>query len=501
MIVKGSVFVTILLSFQVTLFSYIGSYSRVIPDMPTELDSIYLETCNQISTETLIDSGITVSGNDIYLHYSAVEPSTAPYLIVRKQGIGKLPKGSYRLITTGYFIRNWSTTKDTTRISHDTVYFEVYPDTSTPSRIISYMFFADYPYVNETFPRRSFYCWNGDTLSIGMAFYAGGTGLKFFPMLRISSDTVVLDLIDTSVNQATMMCGYLTVTSLSPVSRSIRQVKIGEGSWGRAGKYLDPDFHHFTADTAAPGIGLSFRKPGRPEYVLYPNDTMYMAFPILSPFLDTLNILGFQPNPSYKPTGTNRIFLHDIHHGNTLIENWETYDKNDWHYVSVQESDRISFDTVSNSTNGDHWIRVTYSNENDEPVKGYYYKTFDQPRVSSLAQPFVGIYGAIKPGSGISPVVQQPSPAGGTRAAPVVEYTGAHITVRFSSGNPAKATVTDIRGRLVRVLDGKTLHKTGKGTVTVWDRRDFQGNPVPKGVYLIHADNLSGRNCAIITVR
>jgi hypothetical protein len=489
------------LSFPAMLYPALQSYSRVLPDMPTERDSIYIETCNQVEYGTLIDSTVIVSGNDIFICYSASEPSAAPHLIVRNHSIGKLSQGSYRLITIGYFIRNWSTAKDTTGISRDTVYFEVYPDTFTPSRIVSYKFFSDYPFVSEKYPRRSYFYWNGDTLSVGMAFYEGATYLKFFPMVRVSSDTVLLEIIDTSVVQATAMCGYLTVISLSPIPRSIRHVKISIGSWGRAGKYLDPDFHHFTADTAAPGIGLSFKKPGRPEYILYPNDTIYMAIPILSPFLDTLNILGFQPNPSYKPTGTNRIFLHDIHHGNTLIENWETYDKNDWQYVQVQESDRIIFDTVSNSTNGDHWIRMTYSNENDDPVKGYYYKTLDQPLVSSLAQPFVGIYCAIKPDSAVSPVVRQPAPAGKTRAAPMIGYSGAHITVRYASSHVLQAMVTDLRGRLIRVLGEKDMQRSGNGTLAVWDKRDDDGRPVPWGIYIIRPAGSLGSGCAVRVVK
>jgi hypothetical protein len=491
------------------LYPSIKCNSRVLPDIPTERDSVCIETCIYNWSGSLIDSSLTITGNDILITYTATGPSVEPHLVVRKNHIGLLPGGAYRLITTGYFLKKGSGTMDTTNRSRDTVSFEVLPAAANPPRVVGYTLFIGYQYVDDFHPRRSYFYWNGDTLTIGMAFYYGLFADKFFTGIRQSSDTIVVDIVDTTFSGATMFNGYVAVTSLAPVPQSTHQVMIRMSNWSPYSNYFDPNFHQFIADPHYRGIGLSFRKPGSPEFVLCPNDTMYMDFWVQSPFLDTLKILGIGPNPHYRPRGTERLFIHDLNHGNALIEDWESYDKNDWSYVLAQENGRIVFDTVCNAA-GDHWIRMTYANDNNEPVRGFYYRTLDPEMTSSSNLPYVRVFGSVKePDSAVSGIIKRSESLGSGLTDPMVSYSGSQIAVRFyvpdtrSINRPGKlkATVTDIQGKLIRVLGCKEINLFGNSFAINWDKRGMRNNPVPKGVYIVRLLSATRSYGSMVVVR
>lgn len=491
------------------LYPSIKCNSRVLPDIPTERDSVCIETCIYNWSGSLIDSSLAITGNDILITYTATGPSVEPHLVVRKNHIGLLPGGAYRLITAGYFLKKGSGTVDTTNRSRDTVSFEVLPAAATPPLVVGYTLCIGYEYVDDFHPRRSYFCWNGDTLTIGMAFYYGAYASTFFAGIRQSSDTIVIDIVDTTLNQALAFNGYIAVTSLAPVPQLTHHVRFRRCNWGPYSNYFDPDFHQFIADPHSRGLGLSFRKPGTSEFLLCPNDTMYMDFLIQSPFLDTLRILGFGPNPYYRLRGTERLFIHDLNLGNALIEDWESYDKNDWIYVLAQENDQIIFDTVCNAA-GDHWIRMTYANDNNDPVRGFYYKTLDQEMTSSSELPYVRVFGAVKePDSAVSGIIKRSESMGSGLTAPMISYTRSQIAVRFylpdtrSINRPGKlnATVTDIQGKLIRMLGCKEINSFGNSIAINWDKRGMRNNPVPKGVYIVRLLSATKSYGSMVVVR
>ena len=96
------------------LYPEIRCFSRILPDFPTERDSVCIETCNYITSGALIDSSLSIAGNDIRITYTAAVSSVTPHLAVGKNYLGTLSSGSYRLITTAYLLKNGTGTVDLT---------------------------------------------------------------------------------------------------------------------------------------------------------------------------------------------------------------------------------------------------------------------------------------------------------------------------------------------------------------------------------------------------
>jgi hypothetical protein len=231
---------------------------------------------------------------------------------------------------------------------------------------------------------------------------------------------------------------------------------------------------------------------------------------IPSLLLDTLKIVGFQPNPYFKTAGIGRIFIDKIYFNDALIEDWESYNKDDWHYETVQEGDSIAFDTVNNSAGTDHWMRMTYSNAQGDPVKGYVYKTLVPELVSSSSTPSVSIVGSVKePDSVISGVMNRPGLTGSSITAPLIRYSGSHIAARFFVNNSCSinrsdkmdARVMDIQGKLIRVLGEKDLHFGGIGVLATWDKRDSRNSPAPRGVYVLKISLDRWSDYAVVVAR
>ncbi|MBN1130548.1 MAG: hypothetical protein JXA71_16265 [Chitinispirillaceae bacterium] len=476
------------------IFSLVRCYSKVIPDIPVEMDSVVIETSIYLIYGKMVSSEFAVSQNDINVCIFATDSAVASGYSkeIRRFSAGSQDVGTYRIITISKYIRSRRQPVDTIIEATDTAFFKVFPDSLTPPRISNYKTYDYYAFVGETTPKRSYYYWNGDTLSIGMAFFDPATNRRFVPRVGLRSDTIILDLIDTSYNVVPAFNGYITVTSLSPLQSGTYTTRLRTESWGAYVKTSDTNFYTLTTNVETKGIGLGFKKSGQPEFILCPQDTLYMEFVIASPFLNTINILGFQPNPYFKTTGTGRIFIHNIFHNDTLMENWESFNRNDWHTVTMQQNDSINFDTMSNTTNGDHWIRMTYSNDDGNPVKGYVYKSLTPVWISSDENPSVSIIGAVKePDSVIAGTLRERKLVKHGSYGLKVVHTRSNILFILEPSFPANQketvllTITDVQGKIVRTL-GTTGFSCGRGRIVfIWDRRGSRGNPVPRGIYIV----------------
>jgi hypothetical protein len=282
----------------------------------------------------------------------------------------------------------------------------------------------------------------------------------------------------------------LTITSLSNVPPGNYLIKIRNLSWSAYGKSVTNNFYSLSANNDNIGIGLGFKNIGQTEFILCLNDTQYMECYIISPFLDTLRLFNFQPNPFFKPLKKEDIFMQNISYNGTIIEDWEAYNKNEWHYNAIQESDSIVFDTISNNTNSDHWMHLNFSNTNGNPFKGYLYKTLTSEYIDSSPNPFLSILCSIKePISIINPILRQPNLESATLRTPLVRYLGAYLSVefpnRYKKTNTVTITIFNIQGKKIRALCNEDIHFIGNRIVANWNRKDINGNPVQSGLFIL----------------
>ena len=482
----------------VEIYSVVTCFSRAIPDIPTEQDSVIIESTVYLVAGKVVDSAISVSDNTIAINLYATDSAiTNGYAkCFRNYSVGRFNAGEYRIITTGNYIRSRRVPVDTVIEDRDTASFKVFPAGSTPPRVVGYINKNTYYYVDETYPKRSYYYWNGDTLSIGISWYDPQYGRKFIPHIGLNSDTIVFDIIDTSFNVMPMFQSYFVVSSVHPVVPGHHPIRIRYVEWGSESKMpsrTNPIFHSFTADHRNSGIGLSFKKAGQPEFIIFPNDTFWMNFLLYSPFLDTFKILSIQPNPYNKITNTGHIEIHNITSPSGTIENWEGFSKNVWRDSLVQQSDRLSYDTVSNSVNDDHWMQIKYSNDSGLPVRSYIYRTLNPELQNQASEMSLVITGRIKNPDSISSLMfmvkKDKSP---DRPAIQVSNFGSNIVFIFNPVNSLRSNkklqpaikIIDLQGRLIQTLGAPYLRNSEGSITAVWDKRNTQGNPVPKGIYL-----------------
>lgn len=361
-------------------------FTTVLPEIPTSQDSVVLEAMGFFTRGKLIDFTKAVSGNEFHLNFIVKDTTTGGRCkTIENYSLGKLSEGNYKVITTTKKIKLHS--YDTTQVK-DTFNFQVVSPNVIIPKNVNQKCVNRYLEVNDSNPKNSYYYWNGDTLSIAIAFYWGSFETNYFVNYGYYNDTLFLNICDTMPSETLLYDGYIVTASFFPVPHSTIPVNVHYKRMSENGPQKIEKFYQMAIDYREKGIGLSFRKTGKPEYILYPHSGLVNYY-IHSPYLDTLKSIGIYPNPYYKPVSEDSIYVGKIYHEDSTIEDWKSFSRNDWNFVLAQETDSFTFDTTN--INRYSVLQVCYSNVNKESVTSYVYRQIDTMSSAQYQDPYVRV--------------------------------------------------------------------------------------------------------------
>jgi len=491
----------------VPVFGYNAAFfSYTTPGSPSQQDTVTIVSAGYLQIGGLvIDSQFSRSGNQFKMSYIFRPDINIDYVsrVNRAKVVGKLPAGVYTIITSTVSIDTSTSVPDTERYL-DTAIFRVAAANAAVARIVGVNCNSESRDVRGDNPF-SYYYWNGDTLSVAVAFPLQEMPYGFAVNASLHADTLDFTILDTTMQSMGMPMAYLVTGSLSPVKPAKYFLRVRYQRRSCANPYIKTDFHRSTVDCSQEGLTFSIKKAGDAEFTLFPADTDMndYAYLLISPFFDTLRVAGFQPNPRCAAPRHPNIFLGAMTADDgTQVENWESYAKSKWHYVQAQQGDALTFDTVS--ANGGHMLKVAYSNSAGQAVRSYIYRNLDTAVASYTSSIRLSI-SFIPPD--VTAIKKDGSRQVGISAASKLQIRYSRSSIRISlprsaiipaGGNLDKFnfTVTDPRGRTIRILQPISVKRDCQAITTVWDERDGRGLRVPAGMYLISM----GANVAVAIV-
>lgn len=477
--------------------------SSVYPEIPTEQDSVVIETRGFYSYGSLLGSSHAQIGNEFLVDYLVRDTIiNRDYRSLDQWQIGKLPIGNYSIITSSGNIQKRLNPSgpgyifDTLQYK-DTFNFQIVPVGTSIPKIISWRYKNQlddnfYLNVNDTYPKCSYYYWNDDTLSIAAAFATGGSGYRFQLRSAFYRDTLSIYIIDTSIAYLATLDKYLIVASLFPVTKGVFPITINyKGVTPVSMRFTTDKYLQLSVDYRAKGIGLGFKKAGIPEFILYP-DSILNRYYIFSPFLDSAKLLSIQPNPHYQPLGMDSMIIGTANYEYKLMQKWTSFNKSEWNYVRQQSADSLFFDTTT--IWGSPSLNLRYSNKNNDTVTSYITRNLDTIRAALTPDPFVGISLLLKnPKDSINSVVN-----GGSHRLIRPEVIQVHAfrnSLRFSvqglnqkvwveDVGRIEAVIIDLQGRDIYTFNNPTFTCWTETVIFTWDRQNDRGVAVAGGMYL-----------------
>lgn len=473
--------------FNAAFFSFVQSGS------PTELDTISIVSAGYFQSNGLVtDSSFSRSGNQFRISYTVRQDTQYIERLNRTRKIGRLAAGNYTIITSTLYLSTSEQNLPDTEHFIDTAIFRV-TNANTPNPI----FTGSYSESNSSSVpgdnSLSYYYTNGDTLSVAVVFPLNSMPPGFLISPSLHSDTIDFVIVDTTLFEASMPMPYVVTGSIAPVKPARYFLRVQYQRRSCINPYKLPNFHSSTIDCTREGLAFSIKKAGSVDFTFFPVDTEIndYSYLIFSPFLDTFRVLSFQPNPLCKIPQHPNILIGAMTADWTQVADWESYNKNDWHYEQVQQSDILHFDTLSIESS--RKLKITYSNNSGQAVKSYIYRNLDS--IIVINNPSIRLSASFVSPENSAINNNRREHAGNSTLSPLrIRYSGSHIlismprsTFSLTGGNIDRIhfNVTDLQGRIIRTVESIPFEMNSQRITAVWDECNAAGTRVPAGTYLI----------------
>jgi hypothetical protein len=477
----------------VPVFGYNAAFfSFVQSGSPTERDTISIVSAGYFQSNGLVtDSSFSLSGNQFRISYTVKQNTLFIDRLNHTRKIGKLAAGNYTIITSTLYLSTSDQNLPDTEQFIDTATFRV-TNANTPNPIITGSYSESNSYSVPGDNSLSYYYFNGDTLSVAVAFPLNSMPPGFLISSSLHSDTIDFIIIDTTLFQASMPMPYVVTGSIAPVKPAKYFLRVQYQRQSCINPFKLPNFHSNIIDCTREGLAFSIKKAGSVDFTFFPVDTEIndYSYLIYSPFLDTFRVLSFQPNPLCKIPQHPNILIGAMTADWTQVADWESYNKNDWHYEQVQQSDIFHFDTLT--IDYSRKLKITYSNISGQAVKSYIYRNLDS--IIVINNPAIRLSASFVSTEN-SAINNRRGHAWNSTLSPLqIKYSSSYILISIlrpafslTGGNIERMhfNVTDLQGRIIRTVESIPVESNSQWITAVWDECNAAGNRVPAGTYLI----------------